>query len=283
VLRTLTKVMRVANMRQWPASAAKSIESRDRLERTLTASRECADDMVVLEELEGVGEGDDADDGEGLAPEAVTEQALADEAEALLSRPKGRDTAAAVSRSRAATGGGCCRHSTFVQLLLTPPRTRSCPSWAPPQVFTGHTAGVYALALSPSGGDLASGSGDDTARVWDAATGACRQVLTGHGDSVTCVAFNHDGSLLATASLDGAVKVWKRALPAAAAADPAADAWLLAHSLEGPTSDVEWLQWHFKGEGAVSRCFRGALRLSSLPARIVCMRAHTATRSTHML
>lgn len=192
--------------------------------------------MIVLEELDGIGEGDNGDDGgaDGLAPEAVTEQALAEEADALLNRPKGRDVAQVVS-AHCGMHNLDCYHTAHAA-----------------QVFAGHTSGVYALALSPNGADLASGSGDDTARVWNAATGECVQVLTGHGDSVTCVCFSHDGALLATASLDGAVRVWKRAPPPAAAAAPAADsdapdAWLLAHALEGPTSDVEWMQWHPKG------------------------------------
>jgi hypothetical protein len=42
--------------------------------------------------------------------------------------------------------------------------------------LAGHTACVYALALLPDG-KLASGSDDDTVRVWDTASGACLRTL----------------------------------------------------------------------------------------------------------
>ena len=40
-------------------------------------------------------------------------------------------------------------------------------------VLAGHAKGVTSLAFTPDGTRLVSGSGDGTARVWDAATGAC--------------------------------------------------------------------------------------------------------------
>ena len=40
-----------------------------------------------------------------------------------------------------------------------------------PRQFTGHTDHVWALAFSPDGKSLVSGSGDKTARIWDVETG----------------------------------------------------------------------------------------------------------------
>ena len=40
-------------------------------------------------------------------------------------------------------------------------------------VLAGHAKGVTSLAFTPDGARLVSGSGDGTARVWDAATGDC--------------------------------------------------------------------------------------------------------------
>ncbi len=39
------------------------------------------------------------------------------------------------------------------------------------QPLTGHTDQVNSVAFSPDGKTLASGSGDDTIRLWDVATG----------------------------------------------------------------------------------------------------------------
>ena len=47
---------------------------------------------------------------------------------------------------------------------------------------------------------IATGSGDNTARTWDAATGAALATLRGHAGQVEAVSFAPDGSLLATAS-----------------------------------------------------------------------------------
>jgi WD40 repeat protein len=58
-----------------------------------------------------------------------------------------------------------------------------------------------------SDGLLASGSGDQTVRVWDPATGQCKHELKGHSDWVGTVAFSSDG-LLASGSSDQTVRVW---------------------------------------------------------------------------
>ncbi len=72
----------------------------------------------------------------------------------------------------------------------------------------GHTDYVWSVAFSPDGALLASGSGDDTIRLWDATTGQHIRTLTGHTASVWSVAFSPDGALLASGSGDDTIRLW---------------------------------------------------------------------------
>lgn len=64
----------------------------------------------------------------------------------------------------------------------------------------GHTDTVVALAVSPDGGILATGSQDRTARLWDTRTGELLHTLGGHGLYVESISFSPDGKRVATGS-----------------------------------------------------------------------------------
>ena len=105
------------------------------------------------------------------------------------------------------------------------------------QQFRGHSASIYATAVSPDGALVATGGGDDVAMIWSLASPspAAVAVLRGHTDSVVAIAWNHVGTMLATASLDSTVRIWDRA-------------GALLHCIEGPSAEIEWLSWHPKGD-----------------------------------
>jgi WD40 repeat protein len=64
------------------------------------------------------------------------------------------------------------------------------------------------VSFSPDGKQVASGSHDNSVKIWETSTGTCVSTLSGHSRPVTSVAWNNDGSNLATGSWDESVKVW---------------------------------------------------------------------------
>jgi WD40 repeat protein len=61
-----------------------------------------------------------------------------------------------------------------------------------------HTGGIRCLARSPDGKLAASGSDDETARVWDVASGKEVAAFTGHTSPVGAITFSPDGQLVAS-------------------------------------------------------------------------------------
>ncbi len=85
------------------------------------------------------------------------------------------------------------------------------PDPAQRRTMSGHTDCVTGVAVAPDGTWLATGGIDDTARIWDTATGQQRAILTGHARWVNAVAIAPDGMWLATASSDGTARIWDTA------------------------------------------------------------------------
>jgi WD40 repeat protein len=81
------------------------------------------------------------------------------------------------------------------------------------QPLTGHTNSVNTVAFSPDGHTLASGSRDNTVRLWNVTDPThptpLGQPLTGHTDNVGAVAFSPDRHTLASGSYDNTVRLWE--------------------------------------------------------------------------
>ena len=79
-------------------------------------------------------------------------------------------------------------------------------TWSSPtlvQTLTGHSDSVTSVAFSPDGRTLASGSRDDTIRLWDVATRRSIATLTGYSP-----VFSPDGRTLAAGSNNNTIKLW---------------------------------------------------------------------------
>jgi Tol biopolymer transport system component/tRNA A-37 threonylcarbamoyl transferase component Bud32 len=75
-------------------------------------------------------------------------------------------------------------------------------------LYRKHSSIVYALAWSPDGTRIASGSVDATAQIWDARTGRTCRCYLEHDRCICGVSWSPDGRRIASASDDSTVKVW---------------------------------------------------------------------------
>ncbi|MCZ8308757.1 MAG: NACHT domain-containing protein [Microcystis sp. LE19-98.1E] len=72
----------------------------------------------------------------------------------------------------------------------------------------GHNDSVLSVSFSPDGKTLASGSHDNTIKLWNVETGEEIRTLTGHNEGVNSVSFSSDGKTLATGSFENTIKLW---------------------------------------------------------------------------
>ncbi len=134
-------------------------------------------------------------------------------------------------------------------------RQRELEQEPPPSGFKlqhtlrGHTEEIRQIAWSPDGRLLASGSNDQTVRLWDVATGQALHTLTGHTDPVGSVAWSSDGRLLASSSGDQTVRLW----------DVTTGRQIRA--LEGHTDDISGISFSADSRILASKSGDGTVRL----------------------
>jgi len=111
-------------------------------------------------------------------------------------------------------GAGARRRGRARARALTPHPAVLPPAPPLPQgslacrALSGHASFVFCLSFCPRTGLLASGSFDESVRLWDLRAGRCAATLPAHSEPVTAVAFSGDGALLASGSYDGLVRLW---------------------------------------------------------------------------
>ncbi|PPK73917.1 WD40 repeat protein [Methylobacter tundripaludum] len=118
-------------------------------------------------------------------------------------------------------------------------------------VGSGHDGTVAAIAYSPNGKFIVSGSYDKTLRLWDAKTGEpVGEPLKGHQAGVSSVAFSPDGKLIVSGSYDKTLRLWD-----AKTGDP------LGKLVKGHSAGISSVAFSPDGERIVSGSDDGTVRL----------------------
>lgn len=76
------------------------------------------------------------------------------------------------------------------------------------RTLKGHKGHVFCVRFSPSGHLIASGSFDNTVKLWSVRTGKCIRTLPAHLKPVTSVDFDKSGEYLLSSSFDGLARIW---------------------------------------------------------------------------
>jgi hypothetical protein len=78
----------------------------------------------------------------------------------------------------------------------------------PPTQLKGHESPIYAAAFTPNGELVATGSFDQTLKVWSTATGEELKTLSGHTNLVLSLAISPDGTALISGAQDNTIRLW---------------------------------------------------------------------------
>ncbi|MBD2561570.1 MULTISPECIES: WD40 domain-containing protein [Nostoc] len=109
--------------------------------------------------------------------------------------------------------------------------------------FSGHTAAVMAVDISPDSSLVASASMDRTIKLWRR-DGQEIATLKGHQGAVKSVKFSPDGYILASGSEDGSIILWQR--------DPKDASWRIYKTFQAHTASVWGIAFSRDGQTIAS-------------------------------
>eukprot|EP00742_Colponemidia_sp_Colp-10_P005419 GILJ01005791.1.p1 GENE.GILJ01005791.1~~GILJ01005791.1.p1 ORF type:complete len:646 (-),score=96.73 GILJ01005791.1:200-2086(-) len=121
-------------------------------------------------------------------------------------------------------------------------------------VLAGHKGNVKCVEfIGEEGKCIASGSSDNTIRIWNTESGSCVRVLEGHTSRIWDITSSRSGDCIASASGDSTVKVWGHGLN-----KPSATCQL---SIGGHEGDVYSVRFHPGGNHLVTGGYDKTVRL----------------------
>ncbi len=124
---------------------------------------------------------------------------------------QGRASVAAEHLKEARSQPGYDRGTEAVRiwsaLYLHLPRSGFRSGWET-GTMAGHGLDVTALAVTPNGRHVVSGSADKTLKIWGAADGSGLSTLRGHQGDVTSICFEPEGVWLVSAGEDATIRQW---------------------------------------------------------------------------
>ena len=98
--------------------------------------------------------------------------------------------------------------NTFVTLSFKEIHIQDSKTNASKHILKGHEDYIGCLSYSPDSKIIASGSNDQTIRLWDVNTGKHIRTLTGHESDITKLSFSPDGSTLISVCRDMTINFW---------------------------------------------------------------------------
>lgn len=129
----------------------------------------------------------------------------------------------------------------------------------------GHSGSVYSVAFSFDGTILASGSGDNTIKLWDVNDGKLLRTLSNGAGSISSVAFSPDGTKLVSAC-ENQIKVWDTKYGK------------LLQTIVDPSGSVYSVSFDPDGEQVLAGCEDHTIKLWKIATReqIQIFRGHSA-------
>lgn len=122
-------------------------------------------------------------------------------------------------------------------------------SWSYLKTLAGHSDWISALAITPDGKNIVSGSFDKTIKLWNLSTGQLIRTLSPHIKGVICIAISPDGKTLASAGWDETIKLWSL------------NTGELIYTLEGHTGSIQSLIITADSQTLISGSFDQTIKL----------------------
>ncbi|RKU28053.1 hypothetical protein C6497_09985 [Candidatus Poribacteria bacterium] len=98
--------------------------------------------------------------------------------------------------------------NTYATISFNKIHIRDAKTNTSKHILKGHESMVTCLSYSPNSKIIASGSRDQTVRLWDVNTGKLIRTLTEHKSEIIFLSFSPDGSTLITGSSDMTINYW---------------------------------------------------------------------------